>query len=134
MRLGLIALDYQFSLLIVIFINPQEHVITCCLVAAFLAKCTVVFGYPHDSLHLDTHTARPLAWAGPDDLTELHLRTPGLPSPRSETSDLDLVPPSAKKRSKKALNKQMYSSKLVNDQRDFGGEDPSQCRSSNYEM
>ncbi|KAI3416731.1 uncharacterized protein J3R85_015187 [Psidium guajava] len=78
--------------------------------------------------------ARPLAWAGPDDLTELHLKMPGLPSPRSETSDLDLVPPSAKKRPKKAPNKQMYSSKSVTNQHGFGVEDPSQCRSSNYEI
>lgn len=83
---------------------------------------------------IDPGEARPLAWAGPNDLTELHLRTPGLPSPFSETSDLDPVPPPAKKRSRKALNKQMYSGRAVNDQHDSGGEDRSQCRNSKYEI
>ncbi|OWM89247.1 methyl-CpG-binding domain-containing protein 2-like [Punica granatum] len=84
----------------------------------------------YDGRPLDAGEARPLAWAAPEDLTELQLGMPGLSSSSSfGSSSLDQFPMPKKKKKKKPKNplrEQMYSSNEPYHQHNFGLGEPGQ--------
>ncbi|KAK3221228.1 hypothetical protein Dsin_008253 [Dipteronia sinensis] len=85
---------------------------------------------------LEPGEVNPLAWAGPDNNTDLQLGKPALlpPQPDTPVCDLtDLIPRPAKQ-ARRTSPKRMYSGNPIFNQHKVWVEEPGQSRNSGYDL
>ncbi|KAK2646193.1 hypothetical protein Ddye_021388 [Dipteronia dyeriana] len=85
---------------------------------------------------LEPGEVNPLAWAGPDNNTDLQLGRPALLSPQPDTPVCDLTDfvPRPAKQARRTSPKRMYSGNPIFNQHKVWIEEPGQSRNSGYDL